>query len=184
MAVFDKRDWKQPFFDGLCPTATDWAMMAAYIDGEGSILINPRRKRVRDGVAKDIACTFYLKLTVANTDVRLVAWCKERFGGTFKDANTRSYYEGRNVKTAWHWSASSNRAAWILHNCLPHFVIKGEQALIGIQLQESMRLSIGSRSLPKEVVETRRGLKRQLLVLKAKGRALDAVEQRQFEEVA
>jgi len=182
MAMVDKREWKSPIFDGLCPTAIDWAMMAAYVDGEGSVLINPRRGRLAE--YKDIACTFYLKLTVANTDVRLLVWCKEKFGGTFKDANTKKYYEGRNVKTSWHWSASSTRAAWILHNCLPYFIIKREQAELGMQLQASMGLSAGHKSLPKEVVETRREIKRQLLTLKARGRDLDSVEQRQMDEVA
>src|SRR6266478_2274849 len=170
MAKVDKREWKLPIFEGLCPTAIDWAMMAAYLDGEGSVLINPRRSRVGsgDGMFQDIASTFYLKITVANTDPRLVAWCKAKFGGTFKDANSRAYYVGRNIKIAWHWSASSTRAAWILYNCMPYFVIKDEQANIGIQLQESMTLSGGWRRLPKEVIEARRELKRQLLVMKAK----------------
>ena len=183
MGKFDKREWKCPTFDGLCPSDLTWAKMAAYIDGEGSILINPRRKRLRNGEYANLASTFYLKLTVANTDVRLVAWCKSNFGGTFKDANTKAYYAGRNCKTSWHWSASSNRAAWILYNCMPHFLLKSEQADIGMRLQASM-LDYGFRTLPQEIVTERRELKRQLLTLKARGREFDASESKQLGELA
>ena len=172
MGNFDKREWKSKIFDGLVPTEVEWGMMAAYIDGEGSILINPRRGK-EGGRYTDEAATFYLKVTVANTDVRLMHWLKRIFGGTFKDANTAKYYEGRNVKTAWHWSCSSNRAVWILHNCFPLFVIKREQAEIGIRLQESMNRGHRGRALPKEIVEERRSLKSTLLVLKQRGKITD-----------
>jgi hypothetical protein len=181
MGWAEKRDWKQRTWKGRSPSDMDWARLAAYIDGEGSVLINPRRGRI--GEYKDIACTFYLKVTVANTDVRLMAWIKERFGGSYKDANTKSYYAGRNCKTSWHWAASSGDAAWILFNCMSYFVIKAEQAEIGIRLQESIGRRVG-KFLPKEVIESRREMKRQLLVLKARGRDFDASEQRQHEEVA
>jgi len=113
---------------------------------------------------------FYLRVTVANTDVRLMVWLKERFGGTFKDANTAKYYEGKNWKRAYHWGASSTRAAWLLYNCLPYFVIKGEQAEIGIQLQDS--LSLGTPGLlghSEKVWNERAALKQRLLTLKSKG---------------
>jgi hypothetical protein len=69
-------------------------------------------------------------VTVANTDVRLMAWLKETFGGSFKDANTDKYYAGKNWKRSYHWGVSSHRAAWFLHNCMPYFIMKGEQAQI------------------------------------------------------
>lgn len=177
-------DWKSPVRDGLCPTEVDWAMMAAYIDGEGSVLINPRNNR-KDYSAP--AAGFYLKVTVANTDVRLLAWIKTRFGGSYKDANTAQYYKDRNCKTAWHWSASSGHAAWILWNCLRFFVIKAEQAEIGIALQESMGKYSGAgrrQSLPTEVVEERRALKKRLLIMKARGRVINPDQQERIERVS
>lgn len=169
LAKLDKRDWKTRTFDGLSPTDIQWAQMAAFIDGEGSILINPRRHDKRH--ATD-ASGFYLRLTVANTDVRLPVWCKEVFGGHYKEANSQKWYEGTNRKNAYHWNCASNRAAWILYNCLPLFIIKREQAEIGIALQESMSYLNRGNRLSEEVVASRRELKKRLLVLKARGKVI------------
>lgn len=161
----DQVNWRLPAFKGCCPTPIDWAKLAAFIDGEGSILINTQKRGANE------ARGFYLRVTVANTDVRLMHWLQDRFGGTFKDANTEKYYVGKNWKRAYHWGASAHRAAWILHNCLPEFVMKREQAEIGIQLQESMSQFVraGGRSLPSEIHESRKELKQRLLALKSKG---------------
>src|SRR5262252_4623680 len=166
MAGKHKREWKVPFFEGLCPTVEDWAQMAAYLDGEGSILINTQKRGSRE------ARGFYLRITVANTDIRLMQWLKDKFGGNYKDANTAKYYEGKNWKRAYHWGTSSHRAAWILHNCLSRFVIKSEQAQLGIMLQENLgqhNFRGRFKSVPREVQESRKELKQRLLVLKAKG---------------
>jgi len=164
--AIDKREWKTPVFNGLCPNAIDWAQMAAYIDGEGSILINARKV----GKHTTEASAFYLKVMVSNTDIRLVVWCKENFGGNYYDANTEKYYEGHDWKRAYHWNVSSTHAAWILWNCFQYFVMKRDQAEIGIKLQESMRFCNKFRNLSFDVVTERRELKKSLLALKAKGR--------------
>lgn len=159
-----KHDWKLPAYDEFCPSPIDWARMAAYIDGEGSILINTQKFQ---GETRG----FYLRVTVANTDVRLPIWLKENFGGSYKDANTEKYYEGKNWKRAYHWGTSAHRAAWILHNCMPYFIMKAEQAQIGIQLQESLTENDfrGKNSITEVEREKRKNLKGRLLVLKAKG---------------
>jgi len=181
MAKIDHRDWRSATFDGLCPTAIEWAQMAAYIDGEGSVLINTRGNQ---GNHESPSSRFYLKLTVANTDVRLPVWCKEHFGGSYKDANSEKYYEGKNWKRAYHWSCSSNRAAWIMYNCLPYFVMKRDQAEIGIQLQESMLAAHKFRSLPSDVVGERRELKKRLLILKARGVTIPVEQQERIDKVS
>jgi hypothetical protein len=181
MAKRDKREWKTRTFDSISPTDIDWAMMAAFIDGEGSILINPRRHDKRHLTD---ASGFYLRVTVANTDVRLMAWCVAKFGGRYKDANTQKYYAGRNAKTAYHWGCASNRAAWILYNCLPYFVMKTEQAEIGIALQESLCAGHHGIRLPEKTVSERRELKRRLLVLKARGLVIQPEQKARIEEVS
>ena len=166
MLRLEQRDWKSPIFDCLCPTAIDWAMMAAFIDGEGSILINTQKNK------RGEVRGFYLRVMVANTDVRLMHWLQERFGGTFKDANTAKYYEGKNWKRAYHWGASAHRGAWILQNCLPYFVMKRDQAELGIQLQDSLEKNSRrgrGRTTSREVHESRQQIKQQLLVLKQRG---------------
>jgi hypothetical protein len=168
MAPREKREWKCPTFEGLTPSQIDWAMMAAYIDGEGSILINTQRWTLRMAAGRPYGLA--LRVTVANTDVRLMQWCKEHFGGTFSEANTAKYYEGKNWKHAYHWGAPGVRGAWVLHNCLPYFVIKREQAEIGIQLQETLSdVRWQGRKLPEDIRTKRINLKKRLLVLKSKG---------------
>lgn len=186
MKNIQHRDWKLPALGQFCPSPLVWAQMAGYIDGEGSILINPRSGYRKGGERTIEAATFYLKLTIANTDVRLMVWLKGYFGGTFKDANTEKYYEGKNWKRAYHWSVSSQQAAWILHNCLPFFVLKREQAEIGIALQDSMkRFTRGAgKELPEELVSERRELKRRLLVLKARGKKMEPAQEQRIAEVS
>jgi hypothetical protein len=166
----EQRDWKLNEFGDCNPTQIEWAMMAAYIDGEGSICIQTRGRHGGNSRSKKEAM-YYLMVQVANTDVRLVVWIIDKFGGSFRDANTVEYNQGRNVKRCWHWTASSNRAAWILHNCLPYFVIKKEQADIGISLQETMLRNRGQgKFLPDEIVNKRQELKTNLLRMKKRGR--------------
>lgn len=173
-------EWKTPVLDGRCPTAIEWAQMASFLDGEGSILINTQKRR---GLT---TAGWYLRITVANTDIRLMAWLKERFGGVYRDANTEKYYEGKNWKRAYHWSLGGYPAAWVLRNCLPYFVMKGEQAEIGISLQESIGpYSQGrARKLSEETMTHRRELKRRLLVLKAKGRVMEPAQAQRIAEVS
>lgn len=188
MKANEQRDWRLPAFGWYCPSQIDWARMAAYIDGEGSILINPRRGRIGSGSGKysSLFSTFYLKVTVSNTDVRLLIWIEDTFGGSYKDTNSKNYYEGKNWKRSYHWSASSGRAAWILYNCLPYFVIKKEQAEIGIQLQGSVsktKRGPGKR-LPDDLVEERRELKHKLLVMKARGRVIESAQAERIKEIS
>lgn len=181
-------EWKSRTYEGLSPSDIDWARLAAFIDGEGSVLINPRShgsRRADDPVG---ASTFYLKVTVANTDVRLLEWLKANFGGHWKEANSEKYNAGRNVKNCYHWNAASARAAWMLYNCLPWFLIKGEQAQIGIALQESMNKFIRgsgvSKRIPDEIVAERRDLKRRLLIMKARGKTIPREQQERIEAVS
>lgn len=179
-----KQNWKLPAFDRFCPSPIDWARMAAFIDGEGTILINPRRGRQTQ--YDSLAATFYLKVSISNTDLNLMDWLKLTFGGNYHFKDNQRYYRDRNVKDAYAWSVSSSQAAWILYNCLPYFIIKYEQASIGIQLQESMgRFTRGpGKSLPPEIVEERRNLKKNLLILKARGRTLEPEQDKRIQEVS
>jgi len=177
MRANEQRDWKLPVYGADEPTQIEWAMMAAFIDGEGSVLIQSRGSCAEKDKLRNPEAALYLVITVANTDARLILWLLERFGGSFSDSTGKKNFDcGR--KTCYHWTASSNRAAWILYNCLPYFVIKKEQADIGIQLQETM-LRVRGRGieLSPEVVSTRKRLKQNLLIMKRKGRVVTANNQ-------
>jgi hypothetical protein len=100
----------------------DWARLAAYIDGEGCVSITPRRKGERRH--------FYLRVQVANSDFRLLLWCRNNFGGSIQ---TPTRYEGQlGRKPVGYWTATCAKAEEILCECLPYFLIKGEQAQIAL----------------------------------------------------
>lgn len=156
-------DWKVPEYDGINPGIIDWARMAAFIDGEGSILINPRSGTAKSGSKTE---GWYLKISISNTDVRLMKWLKDTFGGSVNFS-----WQNKTSKKCFHWYAPSYRAAWILHNCLALLIIKRQQAEIGIALQETMGSYRRGKGVivPEHVTEKRRDLKDNLLLLKKKG---------------
>ena len=59
------KNWKVPSFGEHNPSPLDWARLAAFIDGEGSILINTQKSVAASAPRGH----FYLRVTVANTDV-------------------------------------------------------------------------------------------------------------------
>jgi hypothetical protein len=109
----------------LEPTEIDWAKMAAFIDGEGCICIqssyNPNRRGMHT--------TYNLHLDIANTDFRMPLWCAERFGGRLLTRKVRSVKH----KPAMHWFTWGRGAQEVLEGCLPHFVIKREQAEVALE---------------------------------------------------
>lgn len=107
--------------------------LAGIVDGEGHITI-ARHKTDKywkaDGTValRKTPNTMYQNvLGVRNTDLRLMDWLKEHFGG--------NYYGGKsskdNWKPSWCWHSTSNeKTKLILLGILPYLILKGEQAKI------------------------------------------------------
>src|SRR6266487_1864296 len=110
------------------PTEIDWARLAAYIDGEGSILITERHYKSSPYPG------MYIRVILANTDPRLPLWAKERFGGVFV-IGWRDQPEHH--KTPYKWHVSCNQAASVLEKCLPYFLLKKEQAEVALAFQRT-----------------------------------------------
>src|SRR6266487_290333 len=117
-------------FDFSAVSEIDWARLAAYIDGEGSIRIA--------GVKGKQAWSrrvLYLEITVANMFAGLSEWLKTTFGA--------SVYTGNKNHAKWKpvfmWVAGSQHAAQILERCYPYMIVKREQALIGMAFQATIR---------------------------------------------
>lgn len=112
-----------PEYETKNPSWVEWAMLAAYIDGEGCIRIGTTPGRyVR---------TTRLLVIVSNNDPRLMVWLKEKFSG--------SVYSGKSPNgglTYYSWSISNKQAEWVLRGCLDFFVIKRDQAEVGLAHQE------------------------------------------------
>lgn len=104
--------------------------MAATIDGEGCIGIyrHKRDDRRSDGHA--------IRITITNTDRRLIDWIHERFGGvTWTDNKDRLPCPDR-WKPSHIWASHNAAACQILVLVLPHLVIKGEQARLALAFRE------------------------------------------------
>ncbi|MGA9352262.1 MAG: hypothetical protein WBV46_01140 [Terriglobales bacterium] len=110
--------------------SVDWAKLAAYIDGEGYICLRTEHVGGRSHT---------LILRIGNTDPRLTLWLQERFGGT---VNRR--VASRNAKHIFYqWRINGRKAVVLLEKCLPHFVMKRDQAEIAIAFGKLMGWKIG-----------------------------------------
>jgi len=144
----------------------DWARLAIFIDGEGSINLVPRRTDTGDTM------TFCGKVVVTNTDPRLAKWCLDTFGMKF-------YSHGNNRNSNPRWKpcyfaqACGYKAAWILLNCLPYFILKREQAEVVLAHQETTQVGTWNRGsgvkTPTDILQFRLELKRQLTELNRRG---------------
>lgn len=104
----------------------DWARLAAYIDGEGTIMIS--RTQLKRGRQMPL---FVLTLVVANTDMRLLRWLSETFTGEHifsQSAKQRSFRASWSKKTCYSWRLFEKRAAQVLERVRPYLICKREQA--------------------------------------------------------
>lgn len=133
--------------------------MAAFVDGEGCISII-RTEAGRRGSSLSKSPQFALHLHMGNIDPRLALWCSERFGGLLylrplSEAN-------ENHRDMYLWMAQSKRAEAVLRGCLPHFVLKREQAEIALAYRDIAWVATGRKRVPVETTEKREVFRLQL----------------------
>lgn len=114
-------------------SSVDWAKLAAYIDGEGYICLRGETVGSRSHT---------MMLRIGNTDPRLTVWLQERFGGKVN----RRVASKQAKHIFYQWRVSGKHAAALLEKCLPHFVMKRDQAEIAIAYGKSMGWKIGEIS--------------------------------------
>lgn len=134
----------------------DLARLAAFIDGEGCILLKPATTRANGKVYK----TLYLAIHIINTDPRLPLWCIRNFGG-------RVYLRKKQLprKTMYDWAVFCKEAEVVLRACLPYFIFKGEQAELALAYQST--LGVGGRKVPPEVRQQRVSIEKQMRAMRA-----------------
>jgi hypothetical protein len=139
----------------------DWARLAAYIDGEGSITIASVR-----GARPDSRRVMYVNVAVANTDIRLLEWLRNTFGGTI----SKFRHKSEHVKwaQAYVWTVGSRHASALLDRCLPYFIIKREQAEIALAFQRTILTDrrYGCKGRPLELIAAQEQLRQDLSTLK------------------
>jgi hypothetical protein len=164
-----KKHWKSEEYLGLKPTSHDWARLAAYIDGEGSINLSLSSRK---GTNK----TFSLcaRVVVTNTDSRLAKWCLDNFGMRFYGhSNNTSPRRSDSWKGCYYAQACGYKAAWILYNCVSWFILKREQAEVVMAHQETIGPDVWQRGsgekTPQHIIDIRLGYKRRLNELNKRG---------------
>lgn len=116
-----------PDLSGIDPI--DWARLAAFIDGEGCILLNRHQGKRRRNM--------WLRVHVVNTDPRLPRWILD----TFKAGSVTVHFKGnkaKNWRSSLIWQSNCQSAEMILRGCLPYFIIKREQAEIALAFQATL----------------------------------------------
>ena len=112
----------------------DWARLAAYIDGEGSVQINTQDERRKTLVGTR---RLYLRVMVSNTDPRLLLWLKSKFGGCMSFSSRSPRNEPR-YKRIGKWLVACRQAEAVLLACLPYLIVKKDQAEVALAFQETI----------------------------------------------
>lgn len=105
-------------------TEIDAAYLAGLVDGEGSIMINPRGDTVT------------ARLTVTNTHRGVLHWLSEVTGLGKVQAHRP---ESARHRATWMWVVNGDGALSLLKQLEPFMRIKRQQAMLAIETQERLR---------------------------------------------
>jgi len=148
----------------LFPLRTEWsveelAYFAGVLDGEGSFSIGGSSR-------SHIHAT---QINVGNTDLRLLHWIVERFGG---NVHVERRHNPAHAKI-WRWYSHVGNLDQMIRAVLPYLVIKREQAELVLAYRKTLANGIaGYRKhpvLPESVKQQRHELQSALHVLNKRG---------------
>jgi len=142
-------------------TTEQLAYAAGIIDGEGSIGAYTKDKQGRGGLC--------LQLSVANTDIRMLVFLSELWGGS---VSTLSRKEIR--RQLYEWRRVGQDCGNVLEDVLPYLIVKREQAELAIEFARTVRdvwaskkgVPRGTPYLTDEVIERRQEIALELKKLK------------------
>ena len=106
----------------------DWARLAAFIDGEGTIYINRQKARKPSWSPR-----YFLQVVITNTNPVLMTWLKDTFFGSVYYVKDKSNKFSK--KQVMRWQMNGRIGAIVLTRCLPYFVMKKAQAEVGIAFE-------------------------------------------------
>ena len=92
--------------ESIGPRPTDWAYLAAYIDGEGCVTISDKG-----------SCT----LEAASVDPHVLRWISETFGGEIRLINTKAR------RSIYRWRIYGSSMRQLIPHILPYSRVKGDQ---------------------------------------------------------
>ena len=108
--------------------------LAAFVDGEGTIGIYRALRKNK--------YNYHQILEISNTDIRLIEWLVNNFGGSFPKVEGRS----GNRKNAYHWTLTGSNSYKLIKKIRPYLLLKQEQADCAIELYDKLsKWNYGSR---------------------------------------
>jgi hypothetical protein len=141
---------------------TENAYLAGIIDGEGSIIVRPKKEH------KGGTITYELIVTVTNTNMALLEWIAERYGDYIYRTGFGSARP--NCKQAYHWRVSGPKCGPILEAVFPFLIIKREQAELGLAFIKTIPdRNPGRRGYPDHIVAVRKACADRCKVLNQRG---------------
>ena len=143
----------------------DLAYIAGFIDGEGCVTLAKQVQNIR-GVEYVV---YYPLLNIANNYKPALDWVKETVG--YGSVCKKSRDARTNRVQGWYYSAQYAKATAVLKLVRPYLKIKGKQADIAIEFQETkgIRDSKFQGSVPVEIMAIRMGLVAQIRLLNKRG---------------
>jgi len=119
----------------------DRAYVAGLIDGEGCIHIEKK-------LGKDKTPQYFtLRVSVTNTEFKMVNWLKENFGGHIQFH--KKYKE--NWRRKYQWSIVARQALVFLELIRPYVLVKGEQLELAILFQKRKKFGRWKKPLDREL---------------------------------
>ena len=101
---------------------TDCAYAAGFVDGEGSIAVwRESRPKNNSGYRYRAA------VEVSNTDVEIIQWFKENFGGHICQTNRKNVVNKKH-KPLYRWICKTSEVGEFLDKILPYLQVKQKQA--------------------------------------------------------
>ena len=145
--------------------------VAGIVDGEGYVGITTAFDRRTSKNPSHAA-----RVVVINTDLRLIGWFAETFGGVVMSGD---HDRAKGWKTRYTWQINGKRCEQFLVALRPYLRLKGEQAdvilaLRATGLHRGGGLGHGGVALAAHVVAEREALKQRIHVLNARGKEKSA----------
>lgn len=134
----------------------DWARLAAFIDGEGTIMITTSMS------AKSQTVGHMLSLIVSGTSPRLIQWLQDTISGRVYIVKASQW---KSNAPCYSWRIFEERAEVVLQHCLPYFIIKREQAETALAYRALKRQGSKGRRQSPEVIQQREAFRLQMKAL-------------------
>ena len=104
--------------------------LAGLFDGEGNVYI------AKGGCRNTPTKKYWLRLTITNTNKKILAYIKKYFGGQlFNNGNFKKSHH----KLCWFWVLSCNQAKEFLEKIYPYLRIKKKVVGVAIDFQKNMK---------------------------------------------